>query len=154
MKLRRDVRDWVVKAEEDYETARFLVRKRKPNLSNAVCFHAQQCAEKYLKAFLVFHRIAFPKTHDLLDLLELTKKADPTLELLRSDLAHLEPYAVEVRYPGEFATRQEAKRSVRVMAHIRLALQDRLGNPRSVSAFRGFVKGMRANSIREKKDRF
>ena len=76
MKLRRDVRDWVVKAEEDYEAARTLVRKRKPNLSNAVCFHAQQCAEKYLKAFLTCHRIAFPKTHDLLDLLELAKRAD------------------------------------------------------------------------------
>lgn len=126
MKLRRDVRDWLVKAEEDYETARLLVRKRKPNLSNAVCFHAQQCAEKYLKAFLVFHRIAFPKTHDLLDLLELAKRADPTLELLRPDLAYLEPYAVEFRYPGEFATRPQAKRSARVMAHIRESLRDRL----------------------------
>ena len=128
MKLRRDVRDWVVKAEEDYETARTLVRKRKHNLSNAVCFHAQQCAEKYLKAFLIFHRIAFPKTHDLLDLLELAKKVDPTLELLKSDLAYLEPYAVEFRYPGEFATRQEAKRSARVMAHVRLALRNCLGS--------------------------
>ena len=125
MKLRRDVRDWVVKAEEDYEAARALVRKRKPNLSNAVCFHAQQCAEKYLKAFLIYHRIAFPKTHDLLDLLELAKRADSTLELLRPDLAHLEPYAVEFRYPGEFATRQEAKRSVQVGTHVREAFRNR-----------------------------
>ena len=129
MKLRRDVRDWVVKAEEDYETARLLVRKRKQNLSNPVCFHAQQCAEKYLKAFLIFHRIPFPKTHDLLDLLELAKQADPTLELLRPDLAHLEPYAVEFRYPGEFATRGDAKRSVQVATHVRGALRERLGLP-------------------------
>ena len=153
MKLRRDVRDWVVKAEEDCETARLLVRKRKPNLSNAVCFHAQQCAEKYLKAFLIFHRIAFLKTHDLLDLLELAKRADPTLELLRPDLAQLEPYAVEYRYPGEFATRHEAKRSARVMAHLRLALQDRLGSSRSSGSLRGFVKGMKVGTVREKKDR-
>ncbi len=153
MKLRRDVRDWVVKAEEDYETARLLVRKRKPNLSDGVCFHAQQCAEKYLKAFLVFHRIAFPKTHDLLDLLELAKKKDVTLELLRPDLVYLEPYAVKFRYPGEFATRHEAKRSARVMTHIRLAFRDRLGNPRPI-ALRGFVKGMKPGVIREKKDRY
>ncbi len=127
MKLRRDVRDWVVKAEEDYEVVRALIRKRKPNVNNAVCFHAQQCAEKYLKAFLIRHRIAFPKTHDLLDLLELAKQADSTLELLRPDLAHLEPYAVEFRYPGEFATRQEAKRSVRVAARVREAFRNRLG---------------------------
>ena len=126
MKLRRDVRDWVVKAEEDYEAARTLVRKRKPNLSNAVCFHAQQCAEKCLKAFLVRHRAAFPKTHDLLDLLDLAKRIDPTLELLMPDLMHLEPYAVEFRYPGEFATREEAKRSVRVVRHVREALRNRL----------------------------
>ncbi len=127
MKLRQDVRDRVVKAEEDYEAARALVRKRKPNLSNAVCFHAQQCAEKCLKAFLTYHRISFPKTHDLLDLLELAKRADPALELLRSDLEYLEPYAVEFRYPGEFATRQEAKRSAQMVTHVRGAFRDRLG---------------------------
>ena len=124
MKLRRDVRDWVVKAEEDYEAAKALVRKRKSNLSNAVCFHAQHCAEKYLKAFLVHHRSLFPKTHDLLDLLELAKQADPTLELLRPDLEYLEPYAVEFRYPGECATRQEAKRSIQVMMHVREAFRN------------------------------
>lgn len=140
MKLRRDVRDWVV-------------RKSKPNLSNAVCFHAQQCAEKYLKAFLILHRITFPKTHDLLDLLELAKRTDPTLELLRPDLAHLEPYAVEFRYPGEYATRPAAKRSARVMVHIREALRDRLGSHRPISASRGFVKGMGTDTLREKKDR-
>ena len=102
MKLRRDVRDWVV------------------------CFHAQQCAEKYLKAFLIRHRAAFPKTHDLLDLLDLAKHIDPTLELLRPDLMHLEPYAVEFRYPGEFATREEAKRSIRVVSRVREALRNLL----------------------------
>ena len=90
MKLRRDVRDWV------------------------------------LKSFLIHHRITFPKTHDLLDLLELAKRADPTLELLRPDLVHLEPYAVEFRYPGEFATRQEAKRSVQVASHVRESLRNHL----------------------------
>ena len=126
MSLRRDVRDWVVKAEEDYEAARTLVRKRKPNFSNAVCFHAQQCAEKYLKTVLILHRSAFPKTHDLLDLLDLVKRKDPMLELLRPDLMHLEPYAVEFRYPGEFATREEAKRSVGVVSHVRETLRNSL----------------------------
>ena len=124
MKPRRDVRDWVVKAEEDYEAAKTLVRKRKSNLSNAVCFHSQQCAEKYLKAFLVHHRRLFPKTHDLLDLLELSKRADPTLELLRPDLMRLEPYSVKFRYPGESATREDAKRSTKVTAYIREALRN------------------------------
>lgn len=43
-------REWVNKAEEDWEAARTLARKRKNPAHNAVCFHAQQSAEKYLKA--------------------------------------------------------------------------------------------------------
>ena len=70
MKLRRDVRDWVAKAEEDFAVVRTLSRTRRPVLNDAVCFHAQQCAEKYLKALLTRDHVAFPKTHDLLDLLE------------------------------------------------------------------------------------
>ena len=127
MKLRQDVRDWVVKAEEDYEAVQTLARKRRPYLNNAVCFHAQQCAEKYLKALLTRHRAPFPKTHDLLDLLGLAKQANPPLELLRPDMEYLEPYAVEFRYPGEFATRQEAKRSVKVVSHVRGILRGYFG---------------------------
>ena len=97
---RRDVRDWVVKAEEDYEVTCSLIRKRTPPLSNAICFHAQQCVEKYLKAFLVLHRIAFPKTHALLDLLKLASPRDATLELLRPYVVYLSPYAVNFRYPA------------------------------------------------------
>jgi len=123
MRLRRDVRDWVVKAEEDFAVVETLARKRRPALQSAVCFHAQQCAEKYLKALLTRDRITFPKTHDLLDLLDLAKHSDPTTELLRSYLEYLEPYAVNLRYPGEGATRTEAKRSVRAITHVREALR-------------------------------
>ena len=119
MSLRRDVRDWIVKAEEDFEAARTLTRKRTHRLNNVVCFHAQQCAEKYLKALLTKHRISFPKTHDLIELLELTKIVAVTLELLRSDLEYLQPYAVDFRYPGDFATRREALRALRLTSHVR-----------------------------------
>jgi HEPN domain-containing protein len=57
-------RDWVVKAEEDFILARVSARK-KPPLAYGICFHAQQCAEKYLKAILVAKQQTFPKTHDL-----------------------------------------------------------------------------------------
>lgn len=126
MKLRRDVRDWVVKAEEDYLAAQALRHKRRPALNNAVCFHSQQCAEKYLKAFLTYGRIPFPKTHDLIELLDLAKRAEVTLELLRSDLECLQPYSVGLRYPGNFATRREALRSVRVASHIRNVIRQLL----------------------------
>ncbi|MBI3324142.1 MAG: HEPN domain-containing protein [Candidatus Omnitrophica bacterium] len=127
MRLRRDVRDWVGKAEEDFAVVQTLVRKRRPAVHDAVCFHAQQCAEKYLKALLTRERIAFPKTHDLLDLLGLAKRCDSALELFRPHLEYLEPYAVNLRYPGERATRGEARRSTRVIASVREALRRLLG---------------------------
>lgn len=124
---RRDVRDWVVKAEQDYEAARFLIRKRRPALNDAVSFHAHQCAEKYLKAFLVKHRVAFPKTHDLLELLELASRIDATLELLRPFLTYLLPYAVDIRYPGEGVTRPEARQAIGYMQRLRERLRYALG---------------------------
>jgi HEPN domain-containing protein len=128
MKLRRDVRDWVVKAEEDYETARLLVRKRKrkPNLSDGVCFHAQQCAEKYLKALMTSYDIVPPRTHDLVSLARFLRAKEPTIELVK-DLCHaLNPYAVENRYPGEQATRRQMKLACKAAKEIRRFIRARL----------------------------
>lgn len=58
-----DPRAWVAKAEEDFEMARLALRRKKP-LTDPACFHAQQCAEKYLKGMLVARGQIFPKTHD------------------------------------------------------------------------------------------
>ena len=57
--------EWINKAEADFATAqRELQVQQRPNY-DAVCFHAQQCIEKYLKACLQEESIAFTKTHDL-----------------------------------------------------------------------------------------
>ena len=129
MRLRQDVRDWVQKAEIDSESARILSRKRKSKLVDAVCFHSQQCAEKYLKALLVLHRISFPKTHDLVELLQLVLPVDPTLELLRPDIMQLNPFAVDFRYPGEFATPTDARSALKSMDQIRNRIRHLLNLP-------------------------
>ena len=59
---------WIERAEEDFHLAQVALRQRKFPAYHSVCFHAQQSAEKYLKAFLVRHKIPFRKTHDLRDL--------------------------------------------------------------------------------------
>ena len=66
-----DIAPWVYKAEEDFRTATTMARKRRDPVPDNVCFCAHQCAEKYLKAFLVFHRVRFPRTHSLQALLDL-----------------------------------------------------------------------------------
>ena len=61
--------EWVEKAEGDYATAgRELRARRHPNY-DATCFHAQQAAEKYLKAYLQEHEVVFPRIHNLINCL-------------------------------------------------------------------------------------
>lgn len=68
---------------------------------NTVTFHCQQAAEKYLKAFLVWHEIDFPKTHDLAQILALVETTDAALADGLRDVIVLTPYGVELRYPGD-----------------------------------------------------
>jgi hypothetical protein len=82
MARKPDIRPWIYKAEEDYRAALTLAQKRRDPVPDNVCFSAQQCVEKYLKAFLVHHRKGFPKTHDLLELLKIALTVDPLLPRL------------------------------------------------------------------------
>src|SRR5882762_6573554 len=78
--------EWIAKAEGDFATAqRELGATDHPNY-DAVCFHTQQCAEKYLKAFLQEASIAFPRRHDLADLLALALPIEPAWTSLTTDL--------------------------------------------------------------------
>ncbi len=91
--------DWLMHAESDLNLAR-VIRERADVLPEQACFHAQQAAEKALKAVLLFNGIDFPLIHDIEELLELAKqnKMVPPQEV--SDASALTPYAVEARYPG------------------------------------------------------
>jgi HEPN domain-containing protein len=65
------------------------------------CFHAQQAAEKALKALMMLHGIAFRRTHDLEELAARLEHAGETLPVSETDLIRLTPYAVEFRYDDE-----------------------------------------------------
>lgn len=111
--------EWLNKAEEDYQAALVLSRKIKPSFLNSVCFHSQQAAEKYLKAYLTLKKVRVPKTHDLILLKNLCAKTESDFELI-SDLVHsLNPYSVEFRYPGEDATREDSKNAIAMVREIR-----------------------------------
>jgi len=94
------VAEWVSKAEGDYLTAGRELRVRKSPNYDAVCFHAQQCAEKYLKAMLQENDKQIPKIHNLIELMLLCEESDRGFEMLRADLVTLEHFSVRVRYPG------------------------------------------------------
>ena len=121
--------EWIRKAEEDYEVALVLVRKRKRPTPSAVGFHCQQCAEKYLKAFLVKRDVYFPKTHDLLELHKICLTINPSFEFIGDLLDGLTPFAVEFRYPGEEISIEEAKLAVKTVKKVRQFIRDILDIP-------------------------
>ena len=119
--------EWITKAEGDFHTAqREVLAEEYPNY-DAACFHAQQCAEKYLKAALVESGIDFPKTHDLGAILNLAIAIEPEWESLRRELDSLTDRAVEVRYPGCFTEAQEAKDAVAIANKVRQVVRAALG---------------------------
>jgi HEPN domain-containing protein len=123
------VREWVHKAEHDREAVLALQHRRRKPIHDVVCFHAQQCAEKYLKAFLTSLDSAFGKTYDLEELCLQAMKHDGTFALVK-DLAHvLTPYAVPVRYPGEEPGRKQANHAVKSMLKIRAFVRSKLRKP-------------------------
>lgn len=116
------VRGWVEKAENDLKNAGLALRGGEDCPADTVAFHAQQCAEKYLKALLAFFGIDFPKTHDigvLTGLLEGKAEIDLTVEEQR----RLISYATMTRYPGDYepVTVREARRAVRLARRVRKA---------------------------------
>ena len=113
-------REWVEKAEEDFRVAR-REQGAKPAAYNAVCFHAQQCVEKYLKALLQEHELPFYRTHDLEALMKLCLPM--TLELEQ----WLTVFAVETRYPGIKAKRRDAERCCQIATSLRTLIRRRLG---------------------------
>ena len=119
--------EWIWKAEEDYRAVIRLSRHSQNPTHNIACFCCQQCAEKYMKALLVFHKIEFEKWHDLLYLLDLLLPVEPTLEFLRPEMKKLNRYAVDVRYPGDFADSTEAKQAMKAIKVVRSTLRERLG---------------------------
>ena len=121
--MKKLTEEWIKKAEDNYQVAcREL--KAEPAVPDAVCFHAQQCLEKYLKAILQENDVTFQKTHDLDVLLQQCKNFIHKLEDYRDELVKLSTYAVDVRYPGFELSVKEAKICVEIMKKARGLIRD------------------------------
>src|SRR5437588_6502731 len=103
-------REWVAKAESDYDGACEALRSRKKSRRDRICFFSQQCIEKYLKARLTEAGLSFPRTHELSVLLQLCLPVEPLWSVFDRAMAATTQYAVLVRYPGNWATLAEAQR--------------------------------------------
>ncbi len=92
--------EWVFKAEEDFYSADMLLHAIEIPVASTASFHCQQCAEKYIKAFLQENQVYFERTHVLKSLLDLCLSIDKGFEQLGDDVISLDGYAVGIRYPG------------------------------------------------------
>lgn len=119
--------EWIFKAESDFILAQRAIADGEMPLPDGACFHAQQCAEKYLKAFLQERQVEFPRRHELIPLLELCLPLDAAFERLRQFLVELESYAVAVRYPGIVVSLTSANSAIIAASQVRQFVRNRLG---------------------------
>jgi HEPN domain-containing protein len=94
------VRKWLNKARRDLLSAKRLVRGSEPYLDTAI-YHCQQCVEKAVKGWLVYHDQSFEKTHDLRLLVTLASESEPKFTEWFDVAEQVTPYATAYRYPGE-----------------------------------------------------
>jgi HEPN domain-containing protein len=91
--------EWFKKASNDLRAARVLIKSGRGFPTDAACFHVQQCVEKCIKAYLVFAKVEFPRSHDIVEITcLLPAAARPPLS--QEEQRRLTTYAVLVRYPG------------------------------------------------------
>src|ERR1700730_6731029 len=91
------VSQWLHRANQDIKSC-FQLEKIEDSEPEIICFHAQQSAEKFLKAFLVLMNEDIPKTHDVEQLVEICCKFDSNFSDFKLPASILTSYAVTVRY--------------------------------------------------------
>lgn len=121
------VSEWLLAADSDYEYAKTGFDHT--TLYANVCLSCQQSFEKYLKAFLIAHRVSFPKSHDLTRLVRLCSKIDSAFDQFHQAAQLLTPYAVSARYPDigdlEFS-QDQAKQALKIVKEIALLVGSKL----------------------------
>ncbi len=110
--VKKKVKEWLQHADDDLRLARFAFKLKSAVPYKLIAYHAQQCAEKCLKAYLIFKNIDFPYSHNIKLLLELLpSSAEWATDLQKAEI--LGPYAITTRYPGkDKVTKKEAERAV------------------------------------------
>lgn len=119
---------WLLKAGNDLRTAETMPGVEQPT-TDTICFHAQQCVEKSLKAYLVYGDQHVEKTHYLPLLVEKCSQLDPDFKMLKDIADSLTDYAVADRYPDSWReiTYGEAAGAVKKAAKVLRLVKDKLG---------------------------
>jgi len=95
------VNNWLLKADNDLKSAEHELTFEDA-VTETICFHSQQTAEKYLKAYLIHLEIPFKKTHEIGELITKCELKDSEIGSLKEEADTLTDYAVTVRYPDDY----------------------------------------------------
>ena len=109
----RVVEEWLEKAEEDFNFARVNLEEGN-NFHAQICFHFQQAAEKYLKAFIVAYDLEFEKSHNLMSLLKICARKEPALLSLMNNCKVLNTAYIDTRYPVHWPTDYTKEKSLKL----------------------------------------
>lgn len=124
----KTVKSWIARAENDLKIGIDEMMTENP-ATDAICFHMQQCVEKYLKAFLILNGKEISKTHNIGVVIEVCSEIDSKFkELFELDADKLTRYAVEFRYPAEilFPSIEETKKSVKIAKNVKEFMLNKL----------------------------
>jgi HEPN domain-containing protein len=115
----KNVREWMSFAESDLKFAQYGLYVEAEQAYRIVAYHAQQCAEKSLKAYLVYQKVDFPYTHNILQLLNVCGETAEWVSELQ-DAKNLTLYASTLRYPGQSikVTKEEAIQAIEIAEHV------------------------------------
>jgi HEPN domain-containing protein len=104
-----------------------LASGSKTPVHDGVCFHCQQCAEKYLKGLMEELGLTVPKIHDLERLMNAVAHHHAIMRSFRRGLVFLSQFAVDPRYPGKRASNRQAVAALRWADRVRAQVRSLLG---------------------------
>ena len=125
--MREETRNWLAKADKDLGTAGFALNSVDGPLPITTAMHCQLSAEKYLKAYLHEHNIAFSSRRTLTSLLEDCIAVDVSFEALHEAIGQLEGYSIAARYPKADDSLAFRKEAVATVQRVKQFVLDRLG---------------------------
>jgi HEPN domain-containing protein len=116
----KQVMDWIDKADHDLGSAK-LIYLHIPDYFDTIAFHCQQATEKYLKGLLEYYEIEFPRTHNLVYLLELLSRKIEISEVVYDKAILLNGFSVQIRYPDNtiHLTKEELETSINISQYFR-----------------------------------
>ena len=129
-KTEQYVRMWLDKAHSDLKNVEIILASQESQLPlDTACFHCQQAAEKFIKAFLVFNGRSFPFTHNLADLVAICMQVDMSFAAIQRKAEILTPFAVEIRYPDDFymPSRKETEEAFAIAVEVKIFILAKLG---------------------------